>query len=122
MRLPDEIKNLPKEAMAFSKEKPANLDAVWPWGLRLVALMRPVANFRGDFESVALFDSLAQACEDKNETALDAALLRLNEINKTEIPRAFRSVKGGLRLIIRPFTNRIRKALGKKELKGFEGL
>lgn len=119
---PNEIKDFAKQALEFSKEKPKTLDEIWPWGLRLVALLRPIAKVSGDFQSEILYDQLEQACKDKDEARFDDALIKLNEAKKAEAQRAYRMVKGGVRLFVRPFTNVIRKALGKKKLKGTKGL
>ena len=122
MQPPNEIKNLAKDGLAFAKEKPKNLDEVWPWGLRLVALLRPIAKLQGDFQSEILYNQLEQACKDKDESRFDDALIKLNEAKKEDARRAFRLVKGGVRLFVRPFTNVIRKAIGKKKLRGMKGL
>ena len=122
MEIPKEIKNLSSESLKLVGERPKDLEGMWPWGLRLVALLRPVAKFQGDFQSEVLYDQLEQACKDKDESRFDDALIKLNEVKKVETQRAYRMVKGGVRLFVRPFTNVIRKALGKKKLRGMKGL
>jgi hypothetical protein len=123
MAVNNEIKNFGKDSVNFVKQpKPENLEQVWPWGLKLVALLRPVAKIQGDETSVILYNQLEQACLEKNEANFDAALIQLNEQKKQEANRAYRLIKGGVRLTVRPFTNVLRKALGKKELKETDGL
>ena len=122
MSVPEYAKNLPKDSVAFAKDKPKNLEQVWPWGLRLVNLLRPIAQATGDIVSVSLYDELESACHAKDEERFDKALILLNETKKAEANRAFRMVKGGVRLFVRPFTNTLRKALGKKKLRGTEKL
>ena len=119
----EELKNIGKDSVNFLKQpKPENLDQVWPWGLKLVALLRPIAKIQGDEISVILYNEMETACLEKNEANFDNALIKLNEQKKQEASRAYRLIKGGVRLTIRPFTNVLRKALGKKELKDTEDL
>lgn len=112
-----------KDAADFLRSAPdkKSLD-FFPWGLRLVAFLRPVETARGDKESLVLLDALEDGCKRRDDAAVDQALVLLDRQHRLQVRNGMRLIKGGMRLVVRPVTNIARQLIGKRKLEGTEGL